>query len=137
MMVKYPTILAPGFVIAFEMMKGLDEIVLMGDYQKAQKQILAAFATCNIYGSSKPEDQYPLLKINRFFSRWTIYLCKNPLNQFYSVEKLINKPTAMSLEETSLASKWFIIILFLDFFPLLKRFLQSFFTGCFQGRNSS
>lgn len=93
MMVKYPTSFGAWLCSAFEMMKGLDEIVLMGDYQKAQKQILAHYLPHAIFMvSSKPEDKYPLLKDKQILQPLTIYLCKNYSCQqpVYSVEKLIN-----------------------------------------------
>ncbi len=83
MMVKYPTSFGVWLIVMLEMIKGTNEIVLMGEYESALKELLSQYLPhAIIMASSSANEQYPLLKNKPVNETLTFYLCRN-----YACEK--------------------------------------------------
>jgi len=83
MMVKYPTSFGVWLIAMLEMIKGTNEIVLMGEYESALKELLSQYLPhAIIMASSSANEQYPLLKNKPVNETLTFYLCRN-----YACEK--------------------------------------------------
>ena len=78
MIVKYPTSFGMWLTVMLQMLKGTEEIVLVGDYAAAKKELLSNYLPhAVIMASEKANDNYPLLKDKIAEQPLTIYLCKN------------------------------------------------------------
>lgn len=76
--VKYPTSFSCWLSTLLQMIKGTNEIVLIGDDQPALKELLFFYLPFSvIMASKKANDKYPLLKGKNAKGQLSIYLCEN------------------------------------------------------------
>ena len=94
MIVKYPTSFGMWLTVMLQMLKGLSEIALTGDYAEAQKELLAHYLPhAVVMASHDANNDYPLLRDKPAGQPLAIYLCKNYACEkpVFSVKELLQK----------------------------------------------
>lgn len=92
MIIKYPTSFANWLCTYFHMLQGTKEIVLMGDYESALKELLTHYLPHAVLMASQNETiEYPMLQGKIVEPPVTIYLCENYAcrEPVYSLKDLI------------------------------------------------